>query len=66
MSDWETLLNADATDWLLGSGNPSVRYLALTDLLGKPADNPDVIRAKDAIMQTGPVPEILNREEPCK
>jgi hypothetical protein len=54
-------LNADPLPWLLepDSDNPGVRYFALRDLLGRPADDPDVIAAQADVMRTGPVPAIL-------
>ncbi len=50
--------------WLLQPSNPSVRYFTLTDLHGKPPDHPDVLEAKAQIMETGPVPKILAKQEP--
>jgi len=46
-------------NWLLEPENPSVRYLTLTSLLGLPEDAPEARHAREAIMVTGPVPEIL-------
>jgi len=63
MSNWKSVLKADPTDWLLGEDNPSVRYLALTDILGVPVDDPEAMKAKDAIMETGVVPQILAKQE---
>ena len=59
MGDWMALLKADPTDWLLEKENPSVRYFTLTDILDRPEDAPEVSDAKQEIMQTGIVPEIL-------
>jgi len=54
----------DATlKWLLEEDNPSVRYFALTGLLGKPASDPAVASAKKAIKTTGPVPAMLAKQE---
>jgi len=63
MDGWKTLLNADAIDWLLEPDNPSVRYLALTDLVGVAAEDPEVVRTQAVIMQSGPVPQILAKQE---
>lgn len=49
----------DPTGWLLEKDNPSVRYFALTDILGKPENDSKVREAKDEIMKVGVVPEIL-------
>ena len=46
-------------DWLLQAETPTIRYCTLVDLLGRPADDPEVISAKRAIMEKGPVPHIL-------
>lgn len=63
---WNNGLNSDALAWLLESDthNPSIRYFALVDLVGRPADDPDVIAAKSAIMTSGPVPVILAAQSP--
>jgi len=63
MDGWKRLLNADTIDWLLEPDNPSVRYLALTDLVGAAAADPGVVRTKAAIMHSGPVPQILAKQE---
>jgi len=63
MSDWKSVLKAESTDWLLGQDNPSVRYLTLTDILGKSEKEPDVKKAKELIMQTGVVPKILAKQK---
>jgi hypothetical protein len=51
--------------WLLEDDpvNPGVRYFALQELLDKPADDPEVIGARRAVMSTGPVPAILETQE---
>jgi len=64
MTDWRNLLNADATDWLLGEDNPSVRYFTLTQLLDRPLDDPEAVAARRAVMATGPVPAILAEQHP--
>ncbi len=53
----------DVLDWLLETEDPSTRYFALRDLLGRPAAAPDVKQAKQAIMRTGPVPKILAKHK---
>jgi hypothetical protein len=57
--DWKSHLQSDPTDWLLESENPSVRYFALTDLLGKTEFDGEVKKAKLNIMEFGLVPKIL-------
>jgi len=63
MSDWKTFLRADPTCWLLEEDNPSVRYFTLIDILEKPENDPEVIRAKMEIMEKGVVPEILAKQK---
>lgn len=48
--------------WLLGANTPSIRYLALRDLLDRPEADGEVRRARAAIMETGPVPAILAQQ----
>jgi hypothetical protein len=62
MGYWKSVLAADSTDWLLEAENPSVRYFALTQLLGKPQNDSEVATAKEAIMHTGVVPTILAKQ----
>lgn len=45
--------------WLLDSRIPTIRYQTLVGLCRKPADDPAVRAARDAIMNEGPVPVIL-------
>ena len=47
-----------AVNWLLGSGDPSVRYLTLTDVLDQPSDLREALAAKKQIPQ-GPVVKTL-------
>ncbi len=55
----------DPLDWLLEKDkkNPSVRYFALRDLLDLPESDLQVRAARAAIMQSGPVPIILDAQE---
>jgi len=50
-------------DWLLEGDQPSVRYLALTRLLGKPDDDPEVKLARGAIARCGWAADILGRQD---
>lgn len=60
---WKSVLNADPTDWLLEEDNSSVRYLTLVDLLDKPQDSMEVVKARQSIMTNGPVLTILGKQE---
>ncbi|MCA9904630.1 MAG: hypothetical protein KC547_12315 [Anaerolineae bacterium] len=54
----------DWIDWLLAAPTPTIRYLTLTDLLARPAEDAEVRRARRAIMTDGPVPAILAEQSP--
>lgn len=60
---WKSLLKANATVWLLEEDNPSVRYFALTDILGRPEGGADVEKVKRLIMEVGVVPGILAKQK---
>jgi len=62
---WKRHMNDDPLSWLLepDADNPGVRYFALTDLIDRPAEDPEVVKARQAIMETGPVPVILAEQE---
>ncbi len=49
-------------DWLLELENPSARYLALTELLDYPPDDPDVASARAAIPGADPARAILDAQ----
>jgi hypothetical protein len=57
---------SNVLDWLLhkDSDNPSVRFFALTDLLGYPAEYPEVAAAREDVMRHGPVPAVLGAQQP--
>jgi hypothetical protein len=56
----------DVMDWLLeeDADNPGVRYFSLTDLSDHSTDNPEVVAARQAVMERGPVPAILANQHP--
>ena len=53
-------------DWLLEEDkeNPSIRYFALRQLLDLPESDEQVQAARSAIMDSGPVPLILEAQAP--
>lgn len=59
MGDWQAGLRAYPIDWLLETENPSVRYLALTQLLDVPPDAPQARQASEDVMRRGYVPRLL-------
>jgi len=56
------MLKEDPTAWLLEPENQSARYFALLDLCGLAEDAPELIKAREAVMLTGLVPEILSKQ----
>ncbi len=56
------ILDNKIISWLLEEENPSIRYFALTSLIGCPPDAPEVIQAEKAIMERGAVPAILAKQ----
>jgi hypothetical protein len=57
---------SDVLDWLLveGGEEPGVRPFVFTDLLDRPLDDPEVMAARRAVMERGPVPTILAAQDP--
>jgi hypothetical protein len=58
---WQEQLNGDTLSWLLEEDEPGVRYLALRDLVGLPADDPELISAQELAHSAGPISVILNQ-----
>lgn len=54
----------DPSRRLAGSAQPAVRYYALTDLLGRPPDDPDVRRARAGLAKVGWAAELLATQAP--
>ena len=52
-------------EWLLEEDveNPGVRYFVLRDLLGRAEDAPDLVEARQALMERGPVPAIVAAQD---
>jgi hypothetical protein len=57
--EWTSLLKEDPTNWLLETDHLSVGFFALTELLEKTSNNPEVKEAKTEIMNSVVVPKIL-------
>ena len=62
MGEWKSALRADPTNWLLEENNPSARYFTLKNILDRPDDDKEVQAAKRELMQTGIVPDMLQRQ----
>jgi len=61
---WLDALSADPLPWLLEPENPCARYLALSELLNRPAGDPKVVAAREAILDFEPVRRILDAQWP--
>ncbi|MBN1452350.1 MAG: hypothetical protein JW963_15145 [Anaerolineales bacterium] len=55
---WQNQLKGDSLSWLLESGSPGVRYLALRDLADD-AKEPEISNAREAAHKGGPIATIL-------
>lgn len=51
-------------EWLLEESQPAVRYLALTQYLGKPKDDTEAQKAKKKIPEKGWAADILREQRP--
>jgi len=64
MGNRKPIVNSDLIPWLLEKDNSSVRYLTLTQLLGKSVADRKVQEAKQNIMKIGSIPDILAKQKP--
>jgi len=62
--DWKSQLNGDPMPWLLEPADPGPRYLALRDLVGLPANDPELVAAQEAAHTQGPIATILDHMHP--
>jgi len=65
MVSWRERLNGDPLPWLLEPDKiqPGVRYFTLRDILDQDEEDDEVRAAKEIVMASGPVPEILAAQE---
>jgi hypothetical protein len=61
---WQDQLRGDSLSWLLEPDNPGVRYLALRDLLDRPADDAELRAAQQAAHTQGPIADVLAEMAP--
>lgn len=54
--------NQETIEWLLTPDNPSVQWRTLQDLMQKPVDHADVVKARAAIQRSTVVQELLRHE----
>jgi hypothetical protein len=53
-----------AVNWLLDSGDPSIRYLTLTEILDRPSDSKEILEAKKQIPNGPAVKTLLSGQRP--
>jgi hypothetical protein len=58
------MTESDVLDWLLEEDQPGVRYRTLTQLMGQPEKDEDVVEARRQIPRTGWASEILRERRP--
>jgi len=63
MIDCAKVLKKDSVDWLLERTNSSVRYFTLRDICGKSENDPQVMAAKRAILESKIVKRILQKQK---
>lgn len=64
MANRQEWLSADPIPWLLAGDDPALRYRVLVDLLDRPADDPEVRAAREAIPSSPLVAAILAAQHP--
>ena len=62
---WQNQLHSDPLPWLLEPADPGVRYLALRDLLDRPADDPELLAARRLAHTAGPLAAVLDAMSPA-
>lgn len=58
---WQEQLKGNPISWLLEPDTPGVRYLALRDLLDRPADDPELSSAREMAHAKGHIATILSK-----
>jgi hypothetical protein len=62
---WLEGVNGDPLPWLLEEQDPEVRYLTLRDLLDRPADDPEITKAKSECIKKGLIARVLDEMNPA-
>lgn len=62
MDDWKSSLTSDPTEWLLERSEPAVRYFTMRDIFDRPEDDPELIAARQNIMQDRLIIDILTKQ----
>lgn len=61
---WQSQLKGDSLSWLVESGNPGVRYLALRDLCDLATDSAELLSARELAHTQGPIAAVLAEMNP--
>lgn len=64
--NWRKFSSDGVVDWLLeeDTDNAPVKFLTLRDLLDESPDNKSLIEARETMMNSGPIPMILEKQQP--
>ncbi|MGQ9506862.1 MAG: hypothetical protein ACUVTB_03255 [Candidatus Bathycorpusculaceae bacterium] len=62
MFDYSKILEGSPIGWLLENSNPSIRYFTLRDILCKDENDPQVVAAKHAILESDVVEKIFEKQ----
>lgn len=62
---WQAQLKGDPIPWLLETGTPGVRYLALRDLQDRRPNDPELRAAREAAHTHGPIATVLGKMNPA-
>ena len=57
---WQEQINGDPLGWLLEQDDQTVRYNALKDLVGLPADDPELAEAREQAHIAGPIAALVS------
>lgn len=63
MGDWQDRLRGDPLPWLMDGEEPAVRHAVLRDLLRRPADDPELVEARETAMRSAPIADILAAQD---
>ncbi|MCX5998603.1 MAG: hypothetical protein NTU41_03160, partial [Chloroflexi bacterium] len=58
---WVILLGADPRPWLLDAGEPAARWIALTELLGRPEDDSEAREARGKVVTDAGTASLIER-----
>ena len=61
----EVIKQDSAVEWLLKSENPPIVYRTLTNILGRPETDSEVVSARNQITSWAPVAEYLREQDPA-